>query len=94
MCVFLQRQSGGVAMMMPMGQPAQLPAVCHPQQMYPPRALYTQDGTLQEVPNGPEFCPTGKEEWMDALTDEHYCLVIQIYISVVGFEAFSYTGLM
>ncbi|XP_031429444.1 protein C-ets-1 isoform X6 [Clupea harengus] len=45
-------------MMMPMGQPAQLPAVCHPQQMYPPRALYTQDGTLQEVPNGPEFCPT------------------------------------
>ncbi|XP_031429443.1 protein C-ets-1 isoform X5 [Clupea harengus] len=52
------RQSGGVAMMMPMGQPAQLPAVCHPQQMYPPRALYTQDGTLQEVPNGPEFCPT------------------------------------
>ncbi|KAG5269445.1 hypothetical protein AALO_G00202100 [Alosa alosa] len=53
------RQSGGMAMAMPISQPAQLPAACHPQQMYPPRPLYAQDGTLQEVPNSPEFCPTG-----------------------------------
>ncbi|XP_063061588.1 protein C-ets-1 isoform X3 [Engraulis encrasicolus] len=56
----MRQSGGGMAMAMPMGQPVHLPAACHPpQQMYPTRPLYAQDGTLQEVPNGPESCATG-----------------------------------
>lgn len=43
----------------------QPPAVCHPQNPAPPRPLYGQHITLQEVPNGPELSPSGKTE--DAL---------------------------
>ncbi|KAG7223022.1 hypothetical protein INR49_015911 [Caranx melampygus] len=51
------RQSGGVAL----GPQTQLPGVVHPQQQYyPSQPLYPQDIPLQEVPNGHDMCPTGK----------------------------------
>lgn len=44
-----------------MGPHTQFPGVVHPQQQYyPSQPLYIQDITLQEVPNGHDVCPTGK----------------------------------
>ncbi|KAG7333442.1 hypothetical protein KOW79_003577 [Hemibagrus wyckioides] len=51
----VMRQTGGMAVSMV--TPSQLPGVCHPQHAPPARAAYAHNITLQEVPNGPEFCP-------------------------------------
>ncbi|XP_048861304.1 protein C-ets-1 isoform X3 [Brienomyrus brachyistius] len=51
----LTRQSGGADL----GQQGPMIAACHPQQYHPLRPAYPQEVTLQEVPNGHDFCPTG-----------------------------------
>lgn len=53
-----------------MGPQTQLPGVVHPQQQYyPSQPLFPQDIPLQEVPNGHDMCPTGKN-WTQSLVYE------------------------
>ncbi|XDV29731.1 hypothetical protein PO909_032778 [Leuciscus waleckii] len=53
-CLGVMRTSGGMAVSLV--PHTQSPAVFHPA---PPRPLYGHHITLQEVPNGPEYCQSG-----------------------------------
>ncbi|KAK2847865.1 hypothetical protein Q7C36_009547 [Tachysurus vachellii] len=64
----VMRQTGGMAVSMV--TPSQLPGVCHPQHAPPARVAYAHDITLQEVPNGPDFCPNGLPGSCEALATE------------------------
>ncbi|KAI2653848.1 SAGA complex subunit spt20 [Labeo rohita] len=70
-CLGVMRSSGGMAVtVVPHMQP---PVVCHPQNPAPPRPLYGQHITLQEVPNGPEYSPNG-------MTPDALCVCVGIGI--------------